>query len=368
MRILHVVRQFYPCVGGIEKYTLDLCRQLIARGHVSDVVALNKDFATKSLLPPADRHQGINIFRVPYFGPNRYKIAPGILAFTKSYDLIHVHAIDFFVDYLALAKAIHRKPLVVSTHGGFFHSKWGSTFKKAFFNTVTRLTIKAADKVICDSHSDYALFHPLAPKTAVVIENGVDYDSFARVAKQVQRGLFVFVGRTDANKRHDNLIRAFAPIASGFPESRLVLIGPDWLGVWPELKLLADGLGLGDRVIFAGYCPEEELLAYLSRAHFFVSASQYEGFGIAAVEAMSTGTVPILNDIDTFRSFVDPGVNGFIADFERAGSAATVLQQAMALDDAALAAMGEKARERAKDFAWPAVVGKVEAVYAEVMS
>ena len=148
MRILHVVRQFYPCVGGIEKYTLDLCRELISRGHVSDVVTLNRTFASKALLPPTDRYQEINIFRVPYFGPNRYKLAPGVLRFTKGYDLIHVHAIDFFVDFLALTKVWHRKPLVVSTHGGFFHSRWGWGFKKVFFNTVTRLSVKAADRVI----------------------------------------------------------------------------------------------------------------------------------------------------------------------------------------------------------------------------
>ena len=47
--------------------------------------------------------------------------------------------------------------------------------------------------------------------------------------------------------------------------------------------------------------------------------------------------MPILNDIDTFNSFVTSGVNGFIADFDRPDAAATTLRQALALDDATLA-------------------------------
>lgn len=367
VRILHVIRQFYPCVGGIETYTLDLCRHLLARGQVSDVVALNRDFATKSLLPRFDRYMGINIFRVPYSGPNRYKLAPSVLRFLGNYDLIHIHAIDFFVDFLALTKPLHRKPLVVSTHGGFFHTEWGATFKRAFFHTITRLSIKAAVRVICDSGSDYDLFRPIAGSRAIVIENGVEFESFAGVAKRVQRGLLVSVGRTDVNKRPDNLIRTLALVADDFPETQLVFVGPDWLGSWPELKELVGRLNLLDRVKFTGYCPEEGLREYLSRAHFFLSASQYEGFGIAAVEAMSTGTVPVLNDIDTFRSFVSNGVNGFIADFGRPDRAAATLRQALALDDASLLEMGAKARQKAETYAWPNVVGKVEKVYEEAI-
>ncbi|MDO8669963.1 MAG: glycosyltransferase family 4 protein [Dehalococcoidia bacterium] len=367
MRILHVIRQFYPCVGGIEKYALDLCRHLIARGHVCDVVTLNRNFADKSLLPPRDSYEGIDIFRVPYAGPNRYKLAPGVLRFTGNYDLIHVHAIDFFVDYLALTRFFHRKPVVVSTHGGFFHSKWAVVLKWAFFYTITMMTMRAAARIICDSYSDYALFRPIAQRKAIVIENGVDYGSFSTVAKRIQRGLLLSIGRTDANKRPDNLIRALAGVARDVPEAQLVFIGPDWLGIWPELKALAIQLSLQDRVVFAGFCQEEEMLDYLARAHFFVSASQYEGFGIAAVEAMSTGTVPVLNDIDSFRTFVNHGVNGFIADFSRPELAAATLRQALSLDDAALLDMGEKARQKAANYAWPNVVGKIEKVYEEAL-
>lgn len=109
------------------------------------------------------------------------------------------------------------------------------------------------------------------------------------------------------------------------------------------------------------------MLDYLARAHVFVSASQYEGFGIAVVEAMSSGTVPVLNDIDSFRTFVNHGVNGFITDFGRPEVAAATLRQAMAMDDAALLDMGEKARQKAEIYAWPTVVGKIESVYEEAL-
>jgi alpha-1,3-mannosyltransferase len=39
-------------------------------------------------------------------------------------DIVHVHAIDFFFDFLGWTKPLHGKKLVVSTHGGFFHTSF----------------------------------------------------------------------------------------------------------------------------------------------------------------------------------------------------------------------------------------------------
>jgi len=61
-----------------------------------------------------------------------------------------------------------------------------------------------------------------------------------------------------------------------------------------ELKELARGLGIADRVIFRDYIPDEELADYYRLADVFALSSRYEPFGMTAVEAMACGTPTII--------------------------------------------------------------------------
>jgi glycosyltransferase involved in cell wall biosynthesis len=61
----------------------------------------------------------------------------------------------------------------------------------------------------------------------------------------------------------------------------------------PRLAKLAEDLGVGDRVIFAGFVPTEQLVEHYRLADAYVMPSQ-EGFGIVYLEAMACG-VPVLS-------------------------------------------------------------------------
>ncbi|MHB1005633.1 MAG: glycosyltransferase family 4 protein [Chloroflexota bacterium] len=366
MKILHVVRQFHPCVGGIERFTLDLCRFTLSRGHTCEVLTLNRDFATGRRLAPRDEVDGIAIRRVPYFGPNRYRMAPAALAQLGDCDLVHVHCVDFFVDFLSLTKPIHRRPLLLSTHGGFFHSAWGRGIKQAFFRAVTPLSLRAVDRVVCDSPQDFDLFSRIARNKCQLIEDGVDYESFASVRKRLRPGLLVHVGRTDANKRLALLIRTFALVARRHPEARLALVGPDWLGEWARLRQVALDEDIADRVEFVGRVEEQELKRWLAEAHFFVSASAYEGFGIAAVEAMATGTVPILSDIVAFRHLTQGGTCGKLADFDNPAEAAEAILRALAMSPGCYEELSIRAREAASRYSWQVVGEKFLSLYSDL--
>ena len=82
------------------------------------VITLNRDFAKPNIvLPEHEDIDGIEVVRVPYRGSHRYPIAPKVLRHIKGADVVHVHAIDFFFDFLALTAPWHRQPLVVTPHG-----------------------------------------------------------------------------------------------------------------------------------------------------------------------------------------------------------------------------------------------------------
>ena len=150
MRILQVARQFHPKIGGIESCVLNLSRGLIERGHHVEVVTLDRDLKTRRLLDSSAQIDSIPIHRIPYFGPGRYPIALSWLRFIDDFDVIHVHAIDFFVDSAALGKSfgLQRKPFVVTTHGGIFHTSAWLPLKKLYWRNVLRHSLSAAAAVI----------------------------------------------------------------------------------------------------------------------------------------------------------------------------------------------------------------------------
>ena len=98
---------------------------------------------------------------------------------------MHVHGINFFFDFLAWTKPLHRRRLVASIHGGFFHSQSLRRAKQAYFKIVTRLAMTAYDKVVACSEHDAALFSPIGQGRVVTIENGIDTRKFAEASSPV---------------------------------------------------------------------------------------------------------------------------------------------------------------------------------------
>ena len=95
----------------------------------------------------------------------------------------------------------------------------------------------------------------------------------------------------DIYKGVDVTIRALPQILAVFPEVKYLVIGRG--DDRPRLAKLAQDLGVGDKVIFAGFVPTEELVAHYRVADAYIMPSQ-EGFGIVYLEAMCCG-LPVLS-------------------------------------------------------------------------
>jgi len=319
------------------------------------------------VLPPNDVVDGVKVFRLPFTGGRRFFLAPTILGRVTKYNLVHVHAIDFFVDYLAITKWYHGRPLIVSTHGGFFHTSWALGAKWAYFHTVTRLALGQVNRVICVSRQDDRLFASIVPSAKrVVIGNGID-DMFFRSHESAEPGLLLVVGRIAENKRIDRLIDLLPLIRREIPESQLVIIGPDSDGLRATLEAQARARGVGRSVFFVGAVDDETLREYVARAHLVLAPSDYEGFGISVVEAMAAGALVVANAMIAFREIIHSGVNGFLVDFADARTAAHAIVAAMRLPLVERVKIGAQARATASQFRWDAVVGQVEQVYRHAL-
>ncbi len=103
--------------------------------------------------------------------------------------------------------------------------------------------------------------------------------------------VWLFVGRVVPNKGFHDLLAAFAVFRGLWGEGpRLVLAGSDAGGSYGvALRGLAEDLGLGDSVVWAGSVSGSVLAGWYSVADVFVCLSDHEGFGVPLAEAMGAG-------------------------------------------------------------------------------
>ena len=143
MKILHVVRQFYPATGGLEDHVLNLAVQQIQNLHEVTIFTLNKNFQNNENQKKIDNLKKIKIIRFSYIGSKRYPISFLSIKKFNEFDIIHIHAFDFFLDYISLLKRVGmvKKKVLVTTHGLFFHTKFLNFLKEIYFHTVARFSL-----------------------------------------------------------------------------------------------------------------------------------------------------------------------------------------------------------------------------------
>lgn len=368
MRIAQLSNHYFPCTGGIEGFVQQLAENLNKKGIQCAELCLNKCWDSSKLLPEKETINGVTVHRMPFLNLQWHKVPRGLLGKITGFDLAHVHSPGFFIDLLVVTKWLHKKKIVVSTHGGIFHSKQLGLLKKAYFHIWWRLLFKAIDFVICDSQHDFELFSKIAKKGKIkLIENAVPVEKFLRLGKQKKKNTFLFVGRLSRNKRIDLLIESFAKIAEKEKGSRLQIIGRDFEQLLPELEKKVRQHGLQHNIVFRGEVSEAQLMQAYDESQFFISASAYEGFGIAVIEAMAAGAIPVLNNIATFNAFVQDARNGFILDFENTKQAAEKILAIMQLGEGNLEKLRQNCTTRANDFSWQGKIDEYIKVYNDVL-
>ncbi len=317
MNIMHVVRQFHPAVGGLESVVQELALAQVAAGHRVRVITLNRLFKAMQagVLPARDVIGGVEVIRVPFFGSPRYPIAPSAIKFIHDADIVHVHAIDFFFDYLAWSKPLHRKKLVISTHGGFFHTPYAARFKWLYFLTITRMSLAWYNGVAAVSVSDHELFGRIRKRGIACIENGVDVSKYVNASSAAPVKTILALGRLASHKRLDLLISFVAALRRRDPKWKLTIAGRPWDIDVAYLTGSAEALHIRDTVEIIAAPSEAEIRNLMGRCSVIASASEYEGFGLAVVEGMSAGLFPVMSDIPAFRRLAARTGVGMISNF-----------------------------------------------------
>jgi glycosyltransferase involved in cell wall biosynthesis len=210
-------------------------------------------------------------------------------------DLLHVQY---------TAPLFPSSPVVVSVHDVSFeeYPEFFSFARRKQLQLTVANTVKKAAKVLCPSEFSRQRVlerYQLPESKVVAIHNGVSHQfrpihrDLAKTQAAQRLGFtqpFVLtVGDLRRRKNQVALIQAFAKLMKKERNltHRLVLVGKDAEGE-PVRRAAAES-GLGDRIVFAGFVSDEELVSLYSACEAFVFPSLYEGFGLPIIEAMACG-------------------------------------------------------------------------------
>lgn len=175
----------------------------------------------------------------------------------------------------------------------------------------------------------------------------------------------ICVARYVQQKNHETLVRAMKYVQEEIPDVKLVLVGDG--SRFDEITSLIKELDLEEIVVQTGYLPQRvQVLSAVQNSQMFAIASWYEGFCIAAIEAMLSGTPVIASDIKVLREVV--GDTGVYADPNDPQEFAHCITN-MLEDSKARRQFGEAAQERAKAvFSLDRTASEYVRVYRELMA
>ena len=367
LRVVHVVRQYHPSRGGLEDVVFNIARfQRDLHDHESSVITLNRVFRTSALLPAHETIEGIPVTRLPYSGSERYPFCPSVIKHLQAADVVHVHGIDFFYDFLSLTRWWHRKPLVACTHGGFFHTEFSQRLKKIFFHSVTRFTSLGYKRILATSANDGKIFSQIVSSHRLqIIENGVDIDKYANAAAKTRQPTLLYFGRWSSNKGLSESLHLLKALVAIDPRWNLIIAGREYDYNAEQLQQMASELGVEHALSIVPNPSDSELRSLMGRASYFVCLSKHEGFGLAAVEAMSAGLIPLLSKIPPYIKLAQETAVPLLVDSDAPTGAAAVMTLHSSSDE-----QYQQTRELAMTsvqlYSWRNVVAAYAAEYERV--
>ena len=132
--------------------------------------------------------------------------------------------------------------------------------------------------------------------------------------------VFLWVGRLDANKDPLTVIKAFGAFINHRPSAKLYMIYHTAELKQEIISACEKNNDLKNAVKLVGKVSHAEMQYWYNSADFIISASHYEGSGVAVCEAMSCGCIPLLTNIPSFNKMTGHGKCGLL--FEPGNDAA----------------------------------------------
>ncbi len=373
LRILHIYKDYFPVLGGIENHVKVLAEAQAARGH--DVTVLVANPERRTVIETAN---GVRVVKAGRWATiASTPISPATFRWVARIeaDIAHLHFPypPGEVAHLWLGRA---KRFVVNYHSDIVRQRLLGALYRPFLWRV----LQRADRLIAGSPA-YVQSSPYLSRfreKCTVIPYGTDLERFDQVAPariaDVRRRLIpqaspslilLFVGRLRYYKGINDLLHALSEI----PAAHLLIVGDGPMREpWEQLTR---ELNLSTRVTFAGEVDDADLPACYRLADVFVLPSNLraEAFGKVLVEAMASGLPVVSTELGSGTSWVNlHGATGLIVPPLNPQALAQAVNSLLS-NPAKRADMGRAAHQRAHaEFSQTAMIERVEQVYRTVLN
>lgn len=227
---------------------------------------------------------------------NRYSEAAKEIAENETFDVIHAH--DWMTFNAGInAKKVSGKPLVLQIHNTVFDRSGGNNFSGHEYH-LEKQGFENADKIIAVSHYTKNMVvnkYGIHPDKIEVVHNAVDFDDHYVDAPRISEKdkIVLFLGRITLQKGPDYFVEMAKKVSEVVPEAKFVVAGSGDMEA--RMILRAAELGIGDKMLFAGFVRGDDITRAYKMADVYVMPSVSEPFGITPLEAIKNGTPTIIS-------------------------------------------------------------------------
>jgi glycosyltransferase involved in cell wall biosynthesis len=384
LKVLVIIPALSPVYGGPSFSSIGLAEALGRRGLQVDVVTTN---AAGPRNFPVKLHQWIaeSTYRLRYFrrwGRFEVKFSPTLMTWlfqhVTDYDVVHGMSVFNFPTYIYCEACRWRDvPHIIHPQGMF--EPWAMSNKgwkkKVYFRWLKKPQLERANVIHCLTKHEAESIAALGVTTPkVIVPNGINFESmingdanafFLRYPELANKTRLLFLHRVDPKKGLDILAKSFARLRNRFPNTHLIITGPDPTGYWSTASRFFESAGCAAAVTYTGIVTGQNKADVLAAADVFVAPSYSEGFSMSVLEAMAAG----------LPSVITTGCN-----FPEAAEAKVALEvpiDATAFAEAlgrlienlpAAREMGQRAREFIfQNYTWDQAARKTHEVYTAIL-
>jgi phosphatidylinositol alpha-1,6-mannosyltransferase len=315
MRVLFLAMDAFGGRGGIAQYNRDLLRALGSAPGVSEVVAVPRrmPLAPESLPPKLTYITEGLPGRVSYIAATMR-----LLKKDSKFDLVCCGHIKL-LPMAFLAKLVTRAPLLLIIYG---IDAWDP-----IKNNLTKYFLSKIDFLISISEitkQRFMQWSNLTWKKYFILPNAVTQENYGVGAKSqelvVRYGLsgkivLMTLGRLATEEKYkgfDEILELIPALLKQIPNIAYLIVGDG--DDRSRLEAKAKSLGVGDRVVFAGFIPEAEKADHYRLADVFVMPGRGEGFGFVFLEALACGIPVAGSKLDGSREALRRGEMEILVD------------------------------------------------------
>ncbi len=366
----------YPTFGGSGVLATELGKALADKGHCVHFITYQQPVRLDTFHPNIFYHE-VSVPTYPLFDFPPYEIALAStmvdIILNQNLDLLHVHyaiphaSAAFMAQQIVKTKGINT-PFITTLHG----TDITLVGKDKTYEPVVTFSMNNSNAITAVSQNlkEETLSHFEITQDIHVINNFVDIkrfqysdkEHFKKIIAPNGEKIIAHVSNFRKVKRVQDAIQAFAMIRKEVPAKMLLIgDGPER----PNMEQLCRDLGTCGDISFLG--KQEKMEELLSIADLFMLPSEYESFGLAALEAMACRVPVISSNAGGIPEINIHGETGYLVDVGDVDSLAKFALELL-LNEQKLNQFKENAIKQAKKFAIENIVPQYERLYEDVLA